>query len=91
MMDMTTEAGALFGNDLRHKAKVPLLDFIVINPCVITNVEIAIWQTGKPSPMQLRARKQVSGLFLSYLPPPFAMSSCEEIARRRVNYGNRKS
>ena len=45
-MDVTTEAGALFNNDPRHKDKALLLDLTIVNPCVSSNLEGAARQTG---------------------------------------------
>ena len=44
---MTTEAGALFDNDPRHKGKTLLLDLTIVNPCVSNKLEGAARQTEK--------------------------------------------
>lgn len=46
-MDVTTEAGALFGSDPRLKDKALLLDLTIVNPCFSTNLENAARQAGK--------------------------------------------
>ena len=46
-MDVTTEAGALFDNEPRHKDKALLLDLTIVNPCVSSNLVGAARQTGK--------------------------------------------
>ena len=47
-MDVTTEAGALFDNDPRHKDKALLLDLTIVNPCVSSNLEgAADWETPR--------------------------------------------
>lgn len=38
-MDVTTDAGAIFDNDLRHKSKALLLYLTIANPCVSSNLE----------------------------------------------------
>ena len=45
-MDMTTEAGALFRENPRLKDKALVLDLIIVNPCVSTNLANAARQAG---------------------------------------------
>ena len=46
-MDITTEAGALFGNHPRLKNKALLLDIIIVNPCAGSNLGNAARHVGK--------------------------------------------
>ena len=92
-MDVTTEAGARFDNDPRHKDKALLLDLTIVNPCVRFNLEGAARQTGKQlADAVKRAKNKYRGSFP-------AMSTCgelgpdvhaliKELAHRRVNYSS---
>ena len=73
MMDLTTEAGALFDSDPRHKDKALLLDLTIVNSCVSTNLENAHARPENTSPTQSSGRKKVSGFVPHYVLPP---SSC---------------
>ena len=96
---MTTEAGALFNNDPRHKGKTLLLDLTFVNPCVSSNLEGTARQTGKHlAEVVERKKNKYRGSFpATYSLLPLAMSTCgelgpdmhaliKELAHRRVNY-----
>ena len=98
---MTTEAGALFNNDPLHKHKALLLDLTVFNPCVSSNLEGAVRQTGKHlADVVERKKNKYRGPFpATYSLLPLAMSTCgevhpdvntliKELAHRRVNYSS---
>ena len=100
-MDVTTEVGALFDNDLRHKDKALLLDVTIVNPCVSSNLEGAARKTGKHLADAVGRRKtKYRGSFPATYPLlPLAMSTCgelgpdvhaliKELAHRRVTYSS---
>ena len=100
-MDVTTEAGALFGSDPRHKGKALLLDLTIVNPCVSSNLEGAARQTGKhlADAVERKKNKYRGSFPATYSPLPLATSTCGELgpdvhalikdlARRRVNYSS---
>ena len=71
-MDVTTEAGALFDNDPRHKRKTLSLDLTIVNPCVSSNLGgMRHGRLENTSPTQLSGRKtSIGARFPLYLLPP---------------------
>ena len=100
-MDVITEAGALFGNDPRHKGKALILDLAIVNTCVSSNPEGAARQTGKhlADAVERKKNKYRGSFPATYSFLPLAMSTCgelgpdvhaliKELAHRRVNYSS---
>ena len=98
---MTTEAGALFGDDPRHKGKALLLDLTIVNPCVSSNLEGAARQTGKhlADAAERKINKYRGSFPATYSLLSLAMSTCgelgpdvhtliKELAHRRVYYSS---
>ena len=99
LMDITTEAGALFDNHPRLKNKALLLDITIVNPCAGSNLGNAARHVGKHLADAVERKKnKCRGLFLAtYSLLPLAMSTCgdvgsdvhaliKELAIRRVQH-----
>ena len=80
-MDVTTQAGALFANDPRHKGKALLLDLTLVKPCVSSNLEGVARKTGKHLADAVeRKRNKYRGSFpANYSLLPFDISTCGEL------------
>ena len=98
-MDITTEAGALFGNHPRLKNKALLLDVTIVNSCTGSNLGNAARHVGKKLADAVERKKnKYRGSFpATYSLLPLAMSTCgdvgsdvhaliKELAIRRVEH-----
>ena len=80
-MDITTEAGALFGNHPRLKNKALLLDITIVNPCAGSNLGNAARHVGKHvADADERKKNKYRGSFpATYSLLPLAMSTCCDV------------
>ena len=80
-MDITTEAGALFGNHPRLKSKAFLLDITIVNPCAGSNLGNAARHVGKHLANAVKRKKnKYRGSFsATYSLLHLAMSTCGEV------------
>ena len=98
-MDITTEAGVLFDNHLRHKNKAFLLDITIINPCAGSNLGNAARHVGKhlADAVERKKNKYRGSFPATYSLLLLAMSTCgdvgsdvhaliKELAIRRVQH-----
>ena len=98
-MGITTEAGALFDNHPRLKNKALLLDIIIVNPCVGSNLGNAARHVGKhlADAVERKKNKYRGSFPATYSLLPLAMSTCgdvgsdvhaliKELAIRRVQH-----
>ena len=98
-MDITTEAGALFGNHPRHKNKALLLGITIVNPCAGSNLGNAVRHVGKhlADAVERKKNKYQGSFPATYSLLPLAMSTCgdvgsdvhaliKELAIRRVQH-----
>ena len=80
-MDIATEAGALFDNNLRLKNKALLLYFTIVNSCAGSNLGNATRHVGKHLSDAIKRKKnKYRGSFpATYSLLPLAMSTCGEV------------
>ena len=80
-MDITTEAGALFGNHPRLKNKALLLDITIVNTCASSNLGNAARHVGKhlADAVERKKNKYRGSFPATYFFLPLAMSTCGEV------------
>ena len=80
-MDITTKAGALFGNHPRRKNKALLLDITIVNSCASSKQENAARRAGKHRADAVKRKKYKyrSSFPATYSLLPLAMSTCGEV------------
>ena len=80
-MDITTNAGALFGNHPRRKNKAFLLDIAIVNPCASSNLEHASRYAGNhlTDAVELKKNNDRSSFPATCSPLPLAMSTCDDV------------
>ena len=80
-MDITTEAGALFGNHPRLKNQVLLLDITIVNPCAGSNLGNAARHVGKhlADAVERKKNKYRGSFPATYSLLPLAMSTCGDV------------
>ena len=80
-MDITTEAGTLFGNHPRLKNKALLLDITIVNPCAGSNLGNTARHVGKHLADAVERKKtKYRGLFpATYSLLALAMSTCGDV------------
>ena len=80
-MDITTEAGALFGNHLRLKNKTLLLDITIANPCAGSNLGNAARHGGNhlADAVERKKNKYQGSFSATYSFLPLAMSTWGEV------------
>ena len=80
-MDITTEAGALFGNQPRRKNKALLLDITIVNSCASSKLENTTRRAGKhrADAVERKKYKYRSSFPATYSLLPLAMSTCGEV------------
>ena len=77
-MDITAEAGALFGNHPRLKNKALLLDITIVNPCAGSNLANAARHVGKHLADALERKKNKYRCSFPATYPPF-LSLCRHV------------
>ena len=75
-MDITTEAGALFGNHRRLKNKAILLEITIVKPCAGSNLGNAARHVGKHLADAVERKKNNP---VTYSLLPLAMSTCDKV------------
>ena len=80
-MDITTEAGALFGNYPRLKNKTLLLGITIVNPCAGSNLRNATCFVGKhlADAVERKKNKYRGSFPATYSLLPIAMLTCGEV------------
>ena len=80
-MDITTEAGGLFGNHPRLKNKALLLDITIVNPCAGSSLGNAARHVGKhlTDAVERKKNKYRGSFPATYSGLPLAMSTCGDI------------